>query len=84
MSRANVKPLIHWAIARGYTMRFGERTPTRVSGVVTTSAGEMSFLYDPVSRIITLGGDSAAQPSAAQPSATHIAINEYGWEEKNP
>ncbi len=79
MSRANIKPLIHWAIAKSYSIRFGERSSERVIGVVTTPEGEMPFDYDPVARIITLNGGSVAQPST-----TCIAINEYGWEEKKP
>lgn len=76
MSRANVKPLIHWAISKGYTLRFGERNPDRVSGIITTPTGAIAFAYDPVARLITLDGVSVTQPATIT-----IAINEYGWEE---
>lgn len=76
MSRANVKPLIHWAIGKSYTLRFGERSPGRVSGILTTPTGEVAFAYDPLARLITLDGVSVTKPSI-----TTIAINEYGWEE---
>ncbi len=78
MSRAPIKPLVHWAIAKGYSLRFSVRTPTHVAGAMTTPSGEIPFAYDPVARLITLGGVSVSQP------ATTIAINEYGWEENAP
>lgn len=63
----NVKPLTHWVIYKGYKVRFTERTPTRVAGVLTTAAGEVTFLYDPVAKVVTL-------------PAARVAINDYGWE----
>ncbi len=78
MSRANIKPLVHWAIAKGYTLRFGERTPERVTGALTTPAGERAFSYETAVRLITLDAISSSQPAAT------IAINEYGWEENAP
>jgi hypothetical protein len=75
--RANVKPLVHWAIARGYTVRFGERTPNRVTGSMSTPNGPVAFAYDPIARLITL------EDGAAVTTAATIAINEYGWEEKS-
>ncbi len=78
MSRAPIKPLVHWAITKGYSLRFSLRTPARVAGTMTTPAGEVAFVYDPAARLITLDGVSVSQP------ATTIAINEYGWEENAP
>lgn len=51
-----------------------------VAGIITTPAGVRAFTYDPAARLITLDGIPAAQSAAL--SATAIAINEYGWEEK--
>jgi len=68
--RVNVKPLTHWVIYKGYKVRFKERTPTQVTGVLTTDTGEVAFAYDPVKQVVTL-------PDA------QIAINEYGWELDN-
>lgn len=65
--RINVKPLTHWVIYKGYKVRFKERTPEQVTGVLTTADGEMAFSYDPVKRVVTL-------PDA------RVVINEYGWE----
>lgn len=65
--RINVKPLTHWVIYKGYKVRFKERTPTVVTGVLTTDAGELAFSYDPVKQVVTLPD-------------VHIAINDYGWE----
>lgn len=65
--RINVKPLTHWVIYKGYKVRFKERTPTVVTGVLTTGGGEVPFSYDPVKQIITL-------------LDAQVTINEYGWE----
>ena len=65
--RANVKPLTHWLIYKGYTVRFTQRAATIVAGVLTTPAGPLAFTYDPVTRAVTL-------PDRV------IHLNEYGWE----
>jgi hypothetical protein len=65
--RADVKPLTHWIIYRGYKVRFTQRSPTAVAGVLTTPAGEIMFRYDPANRLIFLPDE-------------RIQINEYGWE----
>ncbi|RIK42475.1 MAG: hypothetical protein DCC55_08895 [Chloroflexi bacterium] len=67
--RANVKPFTRWVIARRYTVRFQRRAADAVSGIVTTPAGEIAFLYDPQRRIIQLPGEE-------------VVIDEYGWEIK--
>ena len=41
--RANVKPLTHWIIYKGYTVRFATRTPAEVTGTLTTPAGPVDF-----------------------------------------
>lgn len=63
----SVKPLIHWAIYHGYALRYGNRAPDDVSGVVITPQGELIFHYHPDERTIQLDGKT-------------ITINEYGWE----
>lgn len=65
--RANVKPLTHWIIYKKYTVRFTQRQPHAVRGVLTTPAGEVEFWYDPRALRIHLPDRS-------------ININEYGWE----
>ena len=65
----DVKALTHWIIYKGYKVRFTARTPTLVTGILTTAAGEVSFRYVPQTRQITL-------PTA------EVTINEYGWEIK--
>lgn len=67
VTKANVKPLTHWVIYRGYKVRFGERGAGLVTGVLTTPQGELDFRYDPVARLIEL-------------PAARIAIDEFGWE----
>jgi hypothetical protein len=67
-TRANVKPLTHWAIAKGYTLRFSQRDPAQVRGVCTTPEGPLLFVYDPTARTLTLEG------------APPITLTEYGWE----
>ena len=64
---ANVKPFVHWAIYKGYHVRFTVRKATQAEGVLLTPAGEQPFQYDATSREIRL-------PDVA------IAINEHGWE----
>jgi hypothetical protein len=66
-ARANVKPLTHWVIYKGYTVRFTARTPQHVAGVLTTPEGQVAFRYDPAARIVSL------------PGAT-LHINDHGWE----
>lgn len=65
--RTNVKPLTHWIIYRGYKVRFTQRTPTQVAGILTTPTGEVAFAYDPSTKTVHLGGEQ-------------IVINDYGWE----
>jgi hypothetical protein len=65
--RVNVKPLMHWLIYRGYTVRITARAPHQVTGVLTTPTGTQAFTYDPVAQVVSL-------------PTTTIAINEYGWE----
>jgi hypothetical protein len=64
---ANVKPLTHWVIYKGYQVRFTERTAEAVRGVLTTPEGTLAFRYDPLAKVIHL-------PDA------DITINDYGWE----
>lgn len=65
--RNSVKPLTHWAVYKGYRMRYTARSTDEVRGVLTTPDGPIAFAYDPVARTIRL-------PDAS------ITINEYGWE----
>lgn len=64
---ATVKALTHWAIYKGYRMRFTARSPRSVTGILVTPEGELSFDYDPTTRTIRL-------------AQQQIAINDYGWE----
>jgi hypothetical protein len=66
-NRVNVKPLMHWLIYRGYTVRITQRAATHVEGIMTTPDGAISFRYDPVTQTVSL------------PEKT-VTINEYGWE----
>ena len=65
--RANVKPLTHWAIYKGYKMRILQRAADEVSGIFTTADGQVPFRYDAIGMVVYL----EEQP---------LAINEYGWE----
>jgi hypothetical protein len=65
--RADVKPLTHWLIYRGYSVRFSRRRPESVQGVIATPEGELAFDYEPQSMTIHL------------PDRT-VVINQYGWE----
>jgi spore germination cell wall hydrolase CwlJ-like protein len=65
--RSNVKPLTHWIIYRGYKVRFTQRTPQQVAGILTTPTGEVAFTYDPLAQRVQWGTEQ-------------ITINEYGWE----
>ena len=65
--RANVKPLTHWIIYKGYSVRLGRRSPEEVEGVLNTGCGSIPFRYDPRSGIIHLPDEE-------------IHINEHGWE----
>lgn len=65
--RINVKPLTHWIIYRGYKVRFTERTPGCVTGVLTRPDGEVNFQYNPATQRVDLPDEQ-------------IMINEYGWE----
>jgi hypothetical protein len=65
--RANVKPLTHWVIYKGYTVRFSSRSPQQVAGTLITPEGTIDFRYDPVNQVVILAGE-------------RITINDYGWE----
>jgi hypothetical protein len=65
--RANVKPLTHWLIYHGYTVRFRQREPRSVQGVITAPDGAFDFEYDPESLTIRL-------------TDAVVTINEHGWE----
>ena len=65
--RANVKPLTHWIIYKGYTVRFAKRTPAEVTGTLTTPDGPVDFSYAPDAMRIEL-------PTRV------VRINEHGWE----
>lgn len=65
--RANVKPLVHWAIYKGYKIRYTDRTAAQVKGILTTPEGEQDFRFDPAALTINLPD-------------RQITINQYGWE----
>lgn len=66
--RASIKPLTHWVIYKGYTVRFTERSAAAVAGWLTVPGGaQIAFTYDPAARVVTVPG-------------RQITINEYGWE----
>lgn len=65
--RADVKPLTHWAIYKGYLVRFTARGEAEVRGVLTTAQGPVDFVYNPATRTIRLPDNI-------------LTINEYGWE----
>ncbi len=69
--RANVKPLTHWIIYKGYRVRFSNRSAAEVTGTLTTPNGLQSFRYEPDSMLLHLPDRS-------------ITINEYGWEVEKP
>lgn len=91
MARANVKPLTHWVIYKSYTVRFGSRTPTLVTGTLITPDGPVPFAYEPQTMVIHLNIDSnssnrdSSSPDSDKNSSDDdgkesIQINEYGWE----
>jgi hypothetical protein len=63
----SIKPLTHWVIYKGYKVRFKERSPMRVTGVLTTPTGEVEFAYEPTGKVVTLPD-------------LWVTINDYGWE----
>jgi len=67
MMRVNVKPLTHWIIYRGYSVRFKSRKPQQVTGLLMTPDGQIEFTYDPEAMIVQLPEE-------------RIIINEHGWE----
>ncbi len=68
MAGANVKPLTHWAIYKGCTLRFRSRAAERVTGVLTGADGAgVPFAYAPETLTLHVGGEV-------------IRLNEYGWE----
>jgi hypothetical protein len=64
---ANVKPLTHWLIQQGFTVRFGRRSPHSVQGIITAPEGQLEFDYDPNTMTIRLPEEV-------------VVINQYGWE----
>ena len=81
--RANVKPLVHWAIYKGYTLRYQSRTPQCVRGVLTRPDGAVPFRYDPVARILRIDRlpsvtaadappDTDPTGTLAAPAQTHL------------
>lgn len=70
---ANVKPLTHWAIYKGYRLRVTQRETGRVAGLLRTADGERAFRYDAATMTVYLD-------SGAPEGETVIRINEYGWE----
>jgi hypothetical protein len=65
---ANVKPLTHWAIYKGYKLRFRSRAAARVTGVLTDAEGVVTpFDYLPAERLVQLPDQE-------------VRINEFGWE----
>lgn len=69
--RANVKPLMHWAIATGSKVRFSRREPRDVEGETRIDSVWTPFHYDPATRILRLS------PGADDERLLHL--NEYGW-----
>ena len=66
--RASVKPLTHWVIYKGYSVRFTARSPEGIAGWLTLPGGaQLAFRYDPAARVVALPG-------------RRITINDYGWE----
>lgn len=63
----SIKPLTHWVIYKGYKVRFKERSPVRVTGVLTTPTEEVEFVYAPEGKVVTLPD-------------LRVTINDYGWE----
>lgn len=71
--RANVKPLVHWAMRRKCTLRFHSRRPERVTGALTLPDGRaVDFAYVPQSRALEVGDDEAGRES--------IRLDTFGWE----
>ena len=64
---ADVKPLTHWLIYKGYKVRFRQRQPHLVQGVLTMPEGEAKFTYEPGTMTIRL------------PNRT-VTIDRYGRE----
>jgi hypothetical protein len=67
MKHVDVKPLTHWIIYRGYKVRFTQREPTLVAGILTNDTGTVSFTYDPNTYTVQLPSE-------------RLVINAYGWE----
>lgn len=84
--RVNVKPLVHWAIYKGYTLRFQTRTSQRATGILTRPDGQVAFAYDSGARTIQItalepvhGAQSTSAAVSPDPEPL-VHINEYGWE----
>lgn len=73
MNNSGVKPLVRWAMAKGYLLRFSQRGPGEARGIVTTQDAERTFRYDPDRRVLVLD---------APPHIETIRLNEYGWQEQ--
>ena len=67
MPAPRLKPLIHWAIYKGYKVRYTEHSTDLVAGVLTTDTETLEFQYDPAAQLISLPDEQ-------------ININEHGWE----
>ena len=83
--RANVKPLTHWLIYKGYTVRFTSRSPDAVTGIMTTPDGPVPFRYNPQTMRIDLDMTHNAgfeEDRDTDCEKTTITINEHGWEIK--
>jgi hypothetical protein len=65
--KVNVKPLIHWAIYKGYTVRITQRTLANVEGILSTPEGPLTFRFDPQHKLLELSG-------------RRLTLNDYGWE----
>ncbi len=65
--RADLKPLIHWAVYKNFTVRFTARSPQGAAGVLTTPQGVVTFSYDAARRVIALPD-------------REVTLNEHGWE----
>jgi hypothetical protein len=63
----SIKPLMHWIIYKGYTVRFIRRQPHEVAGLLTTPEGQVFFRYE-------------TEPKRIHLPDTVVDINQHGWE----
>lgn len=61
------KALTHWIIYKGYKVRFRERSPEQISGILNTPEGDLPFTYLVADMQVRLPGQ-------------WFTINEHGWE----